>query len=71
MKYKDYIILIPSRLGSTRLKYKPLVKINGKRHAVVALELGVVEVVVLVGLEVVLPAAVPRAGRNGEVDVQP
>ena len=30
MKFKDYIILIPSRLGSTRLKNKPLVKINGE-----------------------------------------
>ena len=30
MKYKDYIILIPSRLGSTRLRNKPLIKINGE-----------------------------------------
>ena len=30
MKYNDYIILIPSRLGSTRLKEKPLIKIEGK-----------------------------------------
>ncbi len=30
MKYKDYIILIPSRLKSTRLPNKPLIEINGK-----------------------------------------
>ena len=30
MKYKDYIILIPSRLGSTRLREKALIKINSK-----------------------------------------
>ena len=30
MIFKDYIILIPSRLGSTRLKNKPLIKINGE-----------------------------------------
>ncbi len=30
MKYKDYIILIPSRLKSTRLQNKPLIDINGK-----------------------------------------
>ena len=28
MKYKDYIILIPSRLGSKRLRHKALIKIN-------------------------------------------
>ena len=27
---KDFIILIPSRIGSTRLKNKPLVDIDGK-----------------------------------------
>lgn len=30
MKYKNYIILIPARLGSTRLKKKALIKINSK-----------------------------------------
>ena len=30
MKYKDYIILIPARLGSTRLKKKAMIKINSK-----------------------------------------
>ncbi len=29
MNFKDYIILIPSRLGSSRLKNKPLIEING------------------------------------------
>ena len=57
MKFKDYIILIPSRLGSTRLKNKPLIKINGEPlivHVFKSVQKSKIPILVATGSELIV-----------------